>query len=86
MESSNPEDVKRSGNEMFNKGCFHEALKLYDRALELSPTNATYHSNRGAALRGLGRIGEAVIECEKAIELDPNFTRAHHRLGTLLLR
>lgn len=86
MTSSNPEEVKRVGNELFKKGCFAEALKLYDRAVELSPTNAAYHSNRAAALSGLGRIGEAVIECEEAIKLEPTFARAHHRLATLLLR
>ncbi|KAL0900070.1 hypothetical protein Bca101_084031 [Brassica carinata] len=86
MNSPNPEEVKRLGNEMFKKGCFGEALKFYDRALELSPRNATYRSNRAAALSGLGRIAEAVVECELAIKLDPNFARAHHRLATLLLR
>ncbi|KAJ0264096.1 TPR repeat-containing thioredoxin TTL2 [Hirschfeldia incana] len=86
MNSPNPEEVKRLGNEMFKKGCFGEALKFYDRALELSPSNATYRSNRAAALSGLGRIAEAVVECEHAIRLDPNFARAHHRLATLLLR
>ncbi|KAF8110454.1 hypothetical protein N665_0083s0021 [Sinapis alba] len=86
MNSPNPEEVKRLGNEMFKKGCFGEALKFYDRALELSPSNATYRSNRAAALSGLGRVAEAVVECEHAIRLDPNFARAHHRLATLLLR
>lgn len=71
---------------MFKKGSFGLALKFYDRALELSPTNAKYHSNRAAALSGLGRIGEAVAECEQAIQLDPSSARAHHRLATLLIR
>ena len=86
MNSPNPEEAKRLGNEMFKKGCFIDALKFYDRALKLSPTNAKYHSNRAAALSGLGRIGEAVIECEQAIQLDPNLARARHRLATLLIR
>ncbi|KAG2317831.1 hypothetical protein Bca52824_020953 [Brassica carinata] len=86
MNSPNPEEAKRLGNEMFKKGSIGLALKFYDRALELSPTNATYHSNRAAALSGLGRIGEAVVECEQAIRLDPNLARAHHRLATLLIR
>ncbi|KFK38846.1 hypothetical protein AALP_AA3G167800 [Arabis alpina] len=86
MNSTNPEEVKNIGNEMFKKCCFDEALKLYDRAIELLPGNASYHSNRAAALSGLGRIGEAVIECEEAIRMDPTFARAHHRLATLLLR
>ncbi|KAJ0244730.1 TPR repeat-containing thioredoxin TTL2 [Hirschfeldia incana] len=86
MNSPNPEEAKRLGNEMFKKGSFGLALKFYDRALELSPTSATYHSNRAAALSGLGRIGEAVVECEQAIQLDPSSARAHHRLATLLIR
>ncbi|KAJ4886684.1 tetratricopetide-repeat thioredoxin-like 2 [Raphanus sativus] len=86
MNCPNPEEAKRLGNEMFKKGSFGLALKFYDRALELSPTNAKYHSNRAAALSGLGRIGEAVVECEQAIQLDPSSARAHHRLATLLIR
>ncbi|CAF2097389.1 unnamed protein product [Brassica rapa] len=84
--SSDPEEVKRVGNEMYKKGLFSEALKLYDKAIALSPTNAAYRSNRAAALTGLARIGEAVKECEEALRLDPNYGRAHHRLGLLLIR
>lgn len=80
------EEVKRVGNEMYKKGLFSEALKLYDKAIALSPTNAAYRSNRAAALTGLARIGEAVEECEEALRLDPNYGRAHHRLALLLIR
>ncbi|KAL0715473.1 hypothetical protein Bca4012_064795 [Brassica carinata] len=37
---SDAEEVKRVGNEMYRKGSFGEALKLYDRAIALSPANA----------------------------------------------
>ncbi|CAH8255511.1 unnamed protein product [Arabidopsis lyrata] len=83
---SESEEVKRLGNEMYRKGLFNEALKLYDRAIALSPTNAAYRSNRAAALTGLARIGEAVMECEEAVRSDPNYGRAHHRLALLLIR
>ncbi|KAL1216101.1 TPR repeat-containing thioredoxin TTL1 [Cardamine amara subsp. amara] len=83
---SDSEEVKRVGNEMYRKGLFNEALKLYDRAIALSPTNAAYRSNRAAALTGLNRIGEAVKECEDAVRSDPNYARAHHRLALLLIR
>ncbi|EOA39808.1 hypothetical protein CARUB_v10008469mg [Capsella rubella] len=83
---SDSEEVKRVGNEMYRKGLFNEALKLYDRAIALSPTNAAYRSNRAAALTGLSRIGEAVKECEDAVRSDPNYARAHHRLALLLIR
>ncbi|XP_050367775.1 TPR repeat-containing thioredoxin TTL1 [Argentina anserina] len=81
-----PEEVKRAGNEHYRRGNFSEALSLYDRAIALSPANAAYRSNRAAALTGLRRLGEAVRECEEAVKLDPNYGRAHHRLGCLFVR
>lgn len=81
-----PEEVKRAGNEMYKKGHFGEALVLYDRAIALAPGNAAYRSNRAAALMGLGRVAEAVRECEEAVRLDPNYWRAHQRLGSLFVR
>ena len=61
-------------------------LSLYDRAIAMSPASAAYRSNRAAALTGLGRLGEAVRECEEAVRLDPNYGRAHQRLASLFLR
>lgn len=86
LSSADPEDVKRAGNEQYKKGCFQEALTLYDRAVQLAPHKASYRSNRAAALTGLGKLPEAVRECEEAIKLDPTYFRAHQRLASLLLR
>ncbi|XP_038684941.1 inactive TPR repeat-containing thioredoxin TTL3-like isoform X2 [Tripterygium wilfordii] len=80
------EELKRAGNEMYKKGNFVEALALYDKTILLSPENATYRSNRAATLTALGRLGEAVRECEEAVKLDPSYGRAHQRLGSLYLR
>lgn len=80
------EELKRMGNELYRKACFGEALSMYDKAISLAPGNAAFRSNRAAALTGLGRIGEAVKECEEAVRLDPNYWRAHQRLGSLLVR
>ncbi|PRQ50091.1 putative 43kDa postsynaptic protein [Rosa chinensis] len=86
MGNSDPEEVKKAGNEMYKKGHFAEALTMYDRAVSLSPDNAAYRSNRAAALTALGRLAEAVRECEEAVRLDPGYGRAHQRLGSLYLR
>ncbi|KAL5864724.1 hypothetical protein ACOSQ3_002238 [Xanthoceras sorbifolium] len=80
------EEVKRVGNEMYKKGNFVEALKLYDKAISMSPENAAYRSNRAAALTAMGRLREAVLECEEAVRLDPGYGRAHQRLASLYLR
>uniref|UniRef100_A0A7N1A8Y1 Thioredoxin domain-containing protein n=1 Tax=Kalanchoe fedtschenkoi TaxID=63787 RepID=A0A7N1A8Y1_KALFE len=86
MASRDPEEVKMIANEMHKRGNFVDALKLYDRTISLSPGNASYRCNRAAALSGLGRLGEAVRECEEALKLDPGYSRAHQRLGSLFIR
>ncbi|KAH7295262.1 hypothetical protein KP509_27G040400 [Ceratopteris richardii] len=85
-ESVDPEDIKNSGNIKYKMGNFAEALALYDKSILLSPYHAPYRSNRAAALAGLGRLGEAVLECEEAIKLDSCYVRAHQRAVHLYLR
>ncbi|KAL6626969.1 hypothetical protein ACP70R_030695 [Stipagrostis hirtigluma subsp. patula] len=86
MAAADPEEVKRAGNEQYKKGCYEEALKLYDRALAMCPDNAACRGNRAAALIGLRRLGEAVKECEEALRIDPSYARAHQRLASLHIR
>ncbi|CAL9129245.1 TPR repeat-containing thioredoxin TTL1-like [Musa acuminata AAA Group] len=81
-----PQEVTRAGNEHYKRGQYGEALAFYDRAVAMCPENAPCRSNRAAALMGLGRLQEAVRECEEAVRLDPANGRAHHRLACLNLR
>ncbi|KAE8656091.1 Tetratricopeptide repeat-containing protein, putative isoform 2 [Hibiscus syriacus] len=64
---------------------FEEALTLYERAICLDRKKATYHCSKSAALLRLGHAIEAVVECKEAIQLDPTYCRAHHRLATIYL-
>nr|XP_023925721.1 inactive TPR repeat-containing thioredoxin TTL3-like isoform X2 [Quercus suber] len=84
--STDPEEVKKAGNDLYKRGHFVEALSLYDRAISLAPDNAAFRSNRAAALTALGRLGEAVKECEEAVRLEPSYGRPHQRLASLYLR
>ncbi|AES72229.1 putative tetratricopeptide-like helical domain-containing protein [Medicago truncatula] len=81
-----PEQLKIMGNEDYKNGRFAEALSLYDAAIAIDPKTASYRSNRSAALTALGRLLEAVFECREAIQIDPHYHRAHHRLGNLHFR
>ncbi|KAJ6685548.1 TPR REPEAT-CONTAINING THIOREDOXIN [Salix purpurea] len=84
--SMDPEVLKNKGNERYKQGRYEEALVLYDRAISLDSNKATYRSNRSAALIGLGRLAEAVVECKEAIRLDHSYQRAHYRLATIYFR
>lgn len=81
-----PETLKIMGNEDYKNGRFAEALALYDAAISIDPNKASYRSNKSAALTALGRLLEAVFECREAIQIEPHYHRAHHRLATLYLR
>lgn len=81
-----PEALKNKGNVAYKQGRFEEALSLYERAISLDSKQATYRCNKSAALLGLGRLLEAVIECKEAIQLDPAYPRPHHRLATIFYR
>ena len=74
------------GNEAYKQGRFEEALTLYDRAIAVDSKKATYHCNKSAALIGLGRFLQAIVECEEAIKLEPSYGRAHTRLATIYFR
>ncbi|XP_031489727.1 inactive TPR repeat-containing thioredoxin TTL3-like [Nymphaea colorata] len=82
----NPEELKEAGNEEYKNGRFAQALAYYDQAIFLDPNRASYHSNKSAALTGLGRLLDAVSECKEAIRLEPTYARAHLRLATLYFR
>lgn len=84
--SIEPEVLKSMGNEAYKKGDFEEALALYDKAISLDSNKATYRCNKSAALIGLGRFQEAIMECEDSIRLDPSYERAHNRLATIYFR
>jgi eukaryotic-like serine/threonine-protein kinase len=59
------------GVSLRNLGNPKEAIRCYDRSLELYPRNATVLSNKGAELESLGRHEEAVYCLDKALEVDP---------------
>jgi tetratricopeptide (TPR) repeat protein len=46
-------------------------LPLLDRAIALEPNEATYYAIRSSALQHVGRMQDAVADCDKATQLDP---------------
>ncbi|KAI3750678.1 hypothetical protein L2E82_21414 [Cichorium intybus] len=80
------ESFKNMGNEKYKQGRFDEAIALYTEAIGMNSTIASYYSNRSAALIGLGKLIDAILDCKIAIRIDPSYHRAHYRLASLYLR
>lgn len=61
-----------------------EALKYFDKALDIDPLNALAWSNMGFMLKKLDRSDEALGCYEKAIEIDEGFVNAWYNKCVLL--
>merc|ERR1712122_147879 len=61
-------------------GNLDEAYKLYSEALAIDPhnrsTNAKLYFNRATVAAKLKRTPESIADCDKALELDPSYTKA----------
>ncbi len=56
-------------------------LELIGKAIDVLPTVAQFHANRGEMCRLMKRLEEAVSHGEKAVKLDPKSASAHSNLG-----
>lgn len=75
------DELKLLGNRAMAAKNFTEAIEKYGEAIELDPTNVVYLSNRAAAHSSASEHAKAVADAEKAIKLDPNFSKSYSRLG-----
>jgi len=48
-----------------------EALRAFERVLQLSPESAVSEQNVGIALNAAGQFGQAAVHLERSLELDP---------------
>jgi len=71
---------KEEGNTAFKSGNLDEAYKLYSEALEIDPynrsTNAKLYFNRATVASKLKKTSECIEDCDRALELDPGYTKA----------
>ncbi len=80
-------EAQRYFQEAYQKqmdGNLDEAIGLYQKSIELYPT-AEAHTFLGWALSYKRRYDEAILECRKAIELDPEFGNPYNDIGAYLI-
>jgi tetratricopeptide (TPR) repeat protein len=70
---------------LHQKGSLHEAIGLYEEAMQQSPT-AAGSFNLGLALAGTGQLERARLAYMKALHLDPSNAQARNNLALLLNR
>lgn len=75
----------RQGNEQYKKGEYDDALKKYDDALLIAPSDTLLKMNRGSTLYRLGRFQEAdsAYDGTLSIKNKRKLADAHYNLGNI---
>ena len=83
-----PEEAKtwnNKGNIFFDQKKYDNAIKCYNKAVDLDPNYANAWKGKGNVFFDQTKYGEALRAYEKAIELDPNYADAWYKKDLLFL-
>lgn len=84
--AADPVKLFESGQNAHAHGDLLKALEFYEEAIKVRPEFAEAEFQRGNALVGLGRLGEAESGFRRAIELRKRWSLPYSALGALLVR
>ena len=77
------QEAKQRGNDFFREKKFPEAIKEYEEAVKRAPNDAPIRNNLSAALTKIMDFNGAKTQIEKALEIDPLYTKAWGRKGDI---
>lgn len=89
------DELRKRGNEAYRNGECAEAESAYKSAIDalescdialVEPSHLTLRTNRAAALMALGRMRQALEECERVLEINPTNVRALSRAGNCCVK
>mmetsp|Transcript_15099 Transcript_15099/g.35009 ORF Transcript_15099/g.35009 Transcript_15099/m.35009 type:complete len:566 (-) Transcript_15099:1716-3413(-) len=83
QDESKAQEAKQRGNDFFREKNFPEAIKEYEEAVKRAPNDAAIRNNLSAALTKIMDFNGAKTQVEKALELDPAYTKAWARKGDI---
>jgi Tfp pilus assembly protein PilF len=78
-------DLWREGYRLQTAGDLDGAIVAYRRSLAVLPT-AEAHTFLGWAMSFQGRLDEAIEECRRAIDVDPEFGNPYNDIGVYLMQ
>lgn len=77
------QEAKQRGNDFFREKKFPDAIKEYEEAVKRAPNDAAIRNNLSAALTKIMDFNGAKTQVEKALEIDPLYTKAWGRKGDI---
>jgi len=83
QDKAKAQEAKQRGNDFFREKKFPEAIEEYEDAVKRAPNDAAIRNNLSAALTKIMDFNGAKAQVEKALELDPKYTKAWGRKGDI---
>lgn len=71
--------ARSRGNDLFSSGKFSEACSAYGEGLEYDNFNYVLYCNRAICWSKLGLWEQSVQDCNRALSIQPNYTKALFR-------
>ncbi|XP_067420243.1 RNA polymerase II-associated protein 3 isoform X2 [Emydura macquarii macquarii] len=72
---------KEKGNMYFQQGKYDEAIKCYTKGMNADPYNPVLPTNRASAFFRMKKFSVAESDCNLALALNKNYTKAYARRG-----
>lgn len=79
------DDLMKKANELYVKGQFEEAIKIYESLAQQGYEGASLFYNLGNSYYRTGKIGYAILYYEKALKLSPDDEDVQHNLQLVKL-
>lgn len=76
-------DLYMEGVDLYGKGKYTEAIKNYEKALEIDPNFPEVYLGLGHAYEKQGKLDEAIKFVKKAVELAPEDPMTHMSLSMM---
>ena len=77
-------ELFRKAYQLQMEGELDLAVSLYKRSIKLHPTAEAY-TFLGWTYRFQGKLDQAIVECKRAIAIDPNFGNPYNDIGAYLI-
>lgn len=68
--------ARARGNDLFKSERYTEACSAYGEGLKLDPSNSVLYCNRAACWFKLGMWEKSIEDCNFALRIHPNYTKA----------
>ena len=81
IDSSDVVEIFNQGLDYFEKGDYENAIKDFNRALEINPKFAEAYNNRGNAYALMGDFERAIADFNRALEINPKLAGAYFNKG-----